>query len=414
MPKPKFVKPLLIGCACALPVGLIVGLSVNWQHRQFLSAVGSSGAKPFIEAFGNAYHNENEKIDVAVESGGTIFAIEELSNGLTNVGNTSINPYPFIKNIQDGSYLYNWDNKKTFTLGYEGVVIMYHMPEGLSQKAKDAFDIIISQNNILQLYAVFSGFNELKDQEWKDEYGSMWFFMTDAAKAACNSSDKAICQNTQIIPYVRSGGNTAANSSIAFTYYSNLVDYLTSVTTNQFNAFAGGQYGTDRQCHETEEANSRAWELFNKDDLPGSMVYLTTGFVIPDGNQQMIKDAGYRFAKYLPKDATEPVSIQNKADLEKICVANGYNWYRPINCMIDLDDDKSKDFIYWIYANDSYTKIMNEKGAKQLTLEQFKSMCYKNEASKQAMFSPLVSDIKLEAERHGTLFAEVYGACDLW
>ncbi|MCQ2747886.1 MAG: hypothetical protein MJ223_01220 [Mycoplasmoidaceae bacterium] len=64
-------------------------------------------------------------------------------------------------------------------------------------------------------------------------------------------------KNTKILPFVRSGGNTEANSSIAFTYYSNLMDFG-DLTERQRKAFEGGQYGTDGPNMETDESNARA------------------------------------------------------------------------------------------------------------------------------------------------------------
>ncbi|MCQ3915453.1 MAG: hypothetical protein MJ195_01595 [Mycoplasmoidaceae bacterium] len=81
--------------------------------------------------------------------------------------------------------------------------------------------------------------------------------MTAEAKAACDSDDEQICRSTQILPFLRSGGNTGANSSIAFTEYSNLVDFETLPPVQQ-KAFTGGNYGNDNPHMETDESNSRA------------------------------------------------------------------------------------------------------------------------------------------------------------
>ncbi|MCQ3907188.1 MAG: hypothetical protein MJ219_00030 [Mycoplasmoidaceae bacterium] len=49
--------------------------------------------KPFIESFGKDYHLSHKKYDVTVESGGTTFAVEEIAQGYTTIGNASNNPY---------------------------------------------------------------------------------------------------------------------------------------------------------------------------------------------------------------------------------------------------------------------------------------------------------------------------------
>ncbi|MCQ3914859.1 MAG: hypothetical protein MJ201_03720 [Mycoplasmoidaceae bacterium] len=81
--------------------------------------------------------------------------------------------------------------------------------------------------------------------------------MTADAKAACNTTDQEICKSTQILPFLRSGGNTGANSSIAFTSYSNLIDFEHLPEVQQ-KAFTGGNYGNDNPHMETDESNSRA------------------------------------------------------------------------------------------------------------------------------------------------------------
>ncbi|MCQ3908739.1 MAG: hypothetical protein MJ200_04325 [Mycoplasmoidaceae bacterium] len=81
--------------------------------------------------------------------------------------------------------------------------------------------------------------------------------MTDEAKAECDATDEQICKSTKILPFLRSGGNTGANSSIAFTRYSNLVEFE-DLPEIQQKAFAGGNYGNDNPHMETDESNSRA------------------------------------------------------------------------------------------------------------------------------------------------------------
>lgn len=420
MPKPKFVKPLLIGVACTIPVGLVVGLSVNWSHTKFISAVGSSGVKPFIEGFGKTYHKQHSQYDVTVESGGTAFAIEQIAKGYTNLGNASNNPYDI---IQNEGYTSKWDNKKTFTLGWEGLVIMYSLPE-LSDNGAKHFDILITSDNILQLYAIFSGWYELKDQQWSKEYQNLWFYHDPACEQYMSSQDIEALKKTSILPFVRSGGNTGANSSIAFTYYSNLADF-SQMTEKQQKAFSGGQYGTDGKNMETDESNARAWQSFVAKDKPGSMVYLTTSFLSQDNLDQM-SNRGYKLAKVRYGTVDTSVLDENgKLELDNLAKLGGYNWYRPINVMIDLDVQKSKDFLYWIYFGNSqdkepefaqtYIKGMKDKGAKPLTVEDFNSMLDMTAQNiTDAMFGANASDIELAKTRQAGWQATTYGAIELW
>ncbi|XQP55099.1 MAG: substrate-binding domain-containing protein [Mycoplasmoidaceae bacterium] len=427
MSKPKFVKPILIGVACAVPVGLVVGLSVNWDHTQFISAVGSSGVKPFIEKFGKAYHEINSNIDVTVESGGTTFAVEQLAKGYTNLGNASNNPY---LNIHDQGYASQWENKKTLTLGWEGLCIMYSLPNGLSKEARQAFDIVISEENIQDLYSVFSCIHNVPS--WQDGDDCMWRYMTAEAQASCNTRDEQICKATKILPFLRSGGNTGANSSIAFTRYSNLVDFEDLPEVQQ-KAFDGGNYGNDNPHMETDESNSRAWQSFVNTNKPGSMVYLTTSFLAKENNIKQIKEHGYKLAKYQAKGSSTPIifDLDHVNDsLDQICVTGKYNWFRPINVMLDINLKKAKDFLWWIYFGsaskeqvvtsyrDDFEAMIHSLGAKAIDLENnFSTMCKNGTVSYENLFSTEATDLALEevrATEHEGLFKEVYGAEDLW
>lgn len=389
MGRPKALKPILIGCACLVPVGLVVGLSVNWNHTTFISAVGSSATKPFIEDFGAQYHKLTKKFDVATESGGSAFGINQVVNGLATIGNVSNNPYDQVQQ-------YDWSRMKTFTLGWEGIVLMYKMPDFVGQYAEDAkanFDIEITKDNIKFLYAAFSCFNETKDiphDDWDETKTSYYAFLTPESRSWFDTHPdyKEVCLGTQIIPYVRSGGNTGSASSIAFSMMSHLMDFE-DLTDNQQKAFAGGQYGRDRVHHETEDANARAWEMFSYRNEPGAMTYLTASFIHNNTNWELIQKKGYKLARYKSVDASQSVEI-DRVEFSNICMPDGYNWFRPINCIIDLDNEVAKDFIFWMFFNTldktisrgsaiistNYFMTVLGKGAKPLLGEyQFNTMC---------------------------------------
>lgn len=423
MPKPKFVKPLLIGVACTIPVGLVVGLSVNWNHTQFISAVGSSGVKPFIEKFGKKYHEQYNNIDVTVESGGTTFAVEQLTKGFTNLGNASSNPY---LNISNQGFEEQWSNKKTLTLGWEGLCLMYSLPNSKDVKDKNNFEIVINENNILKLYAIFSGYHELNDGvTWDKQWENLWYYRDPSCESLISADYKSILQNTPILPFVRSGGNTGANSSIAFTMYSNLVDFK-SLPESQQKAFEDGQYGNDNPHMETDESNSRAWQSFVNTNKPGSMVYLTTSFFANQNNVKQIKESGYKLARYQAKGTSEVTTFDLndvKASLNQICVTGKFNWFRPINVMLDVDQDKTKDFIWWIYFGNAnqgteyaehYSEIIYALGAKPINKDiHFISMCHDSGViTKQSLFSKSSADVELAKIRSGD-FAKLYGAIDI-
>ncbi len=420
MPRPKFVKPLLIGVACTIPVGLVVGLSVNWDHTTFIAAVGSSGVKPFIESFGKAYHEAYSNFDVTVESGGTTFAVEQLAQGYTNIGNASNNPY-YVVNQQ--GFADQWKTKKTLTLGWEGLVVMYALPRDLTPDAKNNFEIVINKDNILQLYAMFSCYHELKGAEWKEDFESLWYYAPQYVQdKITNEDDINLLKKAKIFPFVRSAGNTGANSSIAFTYYSNLTEHddLSDLTDKQQKAFAGGEYGNDNPHMETDESNARAWQSFEKNGKPGAMVYLTTSF-LSDANLQAMKEHDYKLAKYQGKyegDAEQSIlNDQGKLNLDCLCMTHGYNWYRPINVMVDIGLKKATDFIYWMYFGGTglYQDIVKKRGAKPLNEKQMRTMCANElgDITKENLFALEATDIKLLTSREEP-FATVYGAEDIW
>jgi len=447
MPKPKFLKPLIFGVVGISLASLVVGLSINWSHTKYLQAVGSSGVKPFVEAFGTEYHKTHTNLDVAVEAGGTTFAIEQVAKGYAQIGNASNNPYwsLFTDSGEPKEFADLWGNKKTLTLGWEAVGILYKVPTGLSDVATKTFDILITKDNILDLYAVFSGFNESKTEDgveyrWDDaqvkENNSMYHYLSKASKAIIDSNpkDKEIVQNTTIYPYLRSGGNTGANSSIAFTYYSNLTEF-DKLTTKQQNAFKGGQYGQDHKYGETDEANAKAWALLSEQDREGAMTYMTSGFYAYEDNIELMRQKGFKVASYLPKDITDESKSKNLIKIDPTTgkyvfnvsdIASteqeGYNWFRPINVMIDLNDQRTKDFIWWVFfgtdkheemsLSETYEQIMIKRGANPLSLTQFNSMLSNDgDTIYDKLFAPTASDIELSKTREGE-WKQQFGACE--
>lgn len=372
MGRPKALKPILIGCACLVPVGLVVGLSVNWNNTTFISATGSSGARGIVNGFGQKYHQENPNFEVNAESGGTATGLKDASMGLCDIGNSTNNPYKFIYN-EDGSPKFDWNNMKTFTLGWEGVALIYKMPDGLSDDAQEHFDVCINQNNINDLLAVFSAYDSPGWAEEEPEQASYLHFMTEDAISYLTAGDITICRSTSIIPYVRSGGDRSASSSIAFSKCSH---FTTNLTPEQTSAFEGGQYGNDRDYYETDESNAQAWSMFEYNDKPGQMVYMTTSF-FNENNLKLIKEKGYKIAKYGEDEISLIDPNTGKFDLSKICVSGGYNWFRPINCSINIENENAIKFLTWIFnslTRDDYKDLLAKYGIKRLDEEQINSM----------------------------------------
>ncbi len=393
MGRPKALKPILIGCACLVPVGLVVGLSVNWNHTTFIAAAGSTGARGLVYGFGKEYTKEHNQIEINAESGGAATGIGNVANKLIDIGNSTSNPYYFVNTLLHVDD--RWTNMKTVTLAWESIALIYKMPDGLSQEAQENFDISINESNIDYLYAVFSGYNELDPnyhpewEEWDEEkYASYDAFLTDTAKSHMTGADIQKCKDSSIIPYVKSGGDRSAGSCIAFSELSNLNDHKTE---KQTLAFAGGQYGHDRNYYETEESNAQSYKMFASNNFPCQMMYVTTSF-LNESNMKLINDAGYKIAKY----KNIPYEHNN--------FWNGYNWIRPINSSFDLSNKLAHDFIEWIFyrdgasLSDKYKTFVNSHDMAPLRDDQFATML------KEGSFD--VSDIVLEQEQSD----QIYGA----
>ncbi len=369
MGRPKALKPILIGCACLVPVGLVVGLSVNWSHTTFISAMGSSGARGIVNRFGQLYHDQYEDIEINAESGGTATGLTNVSLELCDIGNSTNNPKPFVDNLK-----LTWGAMKTYTLGWEAIALVYKMPEGLSDNAKSAFDISINSENIDDLLAVFSGYN---GDNWTEGDDSYYHFLTPAAKAQIdlNPDDIQACQ-APILPYARSGGNRSASASIAFSNSKN-IHLETHLSVDQQKAFEGGQYGKDRKVYETDESNAQAWSMFEYNDLPGQMVYMTSSF-FNENNMNIIKQKGYKLALY---NGVSLLDSKGNFSLDKVCIKDGgYNWFRPINCSLSVKNENARYFMSWVFYvlvqqfRSQYIEEVRKLGIKELDDFQIGSM----------------------------------------
>lgn len=404
MPKPKFLKPVLIGCACLAPVGLIVGLSVNWDHTKTISCIGSSGVKPFMDAFGESFRKSNNGYDVTVDSGGSTYAISQVANGYCNFGNASKNTYNDVHKDAEVLRLWETEKLKTVTIGWEAIGIIYHIPNGLTQNAINHFDLYMCNDNINYLYAAFSGFDEYYDQDnqikpLNKEFTSFYQFLTPDAKANMTEADIAICKNTQIVPATRSGGATVANSSLSFAIESNL---NVNMTPKQKMAFTGGQFGSDRKVIQTDESNAKGYEAFDglNEKYPGLMVYLTSAFTEPEKTKKIISDnKSYKFMSY------QPSGSNNIFKYEYDNFDNGYDFIRPLNIAVRTKTDYSKfednkKFIDFLFG-DNYEDILKKNGAKALKTVQWQTMLLDNKF--------WVGDLELEATRTEDT-KNIYGA----
>jgi hypothetical protein len=105
----------------------------------------------------------------------------------------------------------------------------------------------VNEENINDLFRIFSGFNT-----GIQHGGTLGEF--------CNPTSidqKPKLEQCSIKPYVRSGG--ALTSGTASSFYSETHLHSSyELSSEQQNALLYGEYGTDRQVYDTDEANSRA------------------------------------------------------------------------------------------------------------------------------------------------------------
>lgn len=380
----RWFKRAISATVCLIPIGLVIGFSTSWVHSISLSCVGSSGVKPFVEFFGNEYYNFDSAQDVTVEAGGSGFGISQVANGFANIGNASKNPYSSIINPKN-SHEQNWkiNNIKTVTIAWEAICMIYIPPKGMSNDDLSKLDLVINESNINKLYATFSGFKS-------GPINSIQTISDFMIKDQISPAGKQLCEKTAIIPYVRTGGGKTSGTADAFYKDSHFKDPYNKLEKRQKEALENGIYGNEILIRETDEANSRAWDMFSKNNEYGSMVYLSSGFV--ETNKKLIESNGYKIMKYQNTNNNDKPKIY---DYEIGNVTQGYDWFRPINSMLKADFNNynaAMSFISWIFfgptidgsqlkLSDLYKNDLAKIGGVPLTERQILSMCNKNIAS---------------------------------
>ena len=387
-------KPLKITLWClvaAVPVGLIIGLCIPNNSVKHISAVGSSGVKPFVETLSDDYHKTDagKDYDITVDAGGSGFGIGQVAKGFANIGDASKNPYEGVKK----EYQQQWGDQdiKTVTIGWEGICVVYIPPKGISDDAKNKLNSILTLNdsNITDLYRTFSGYKDGLSEGDKPYLG---LFLEDGV---LSDADKKLFEQQQITPYARSGGSLTSGTAASFYESSHFPNAHTGLTTQQEEAFTVGNYGKDWKIYDTDEANSRAWDIFSRNNIPVSMVYLSSGFI--KANEKLIKDKGYGIVAY------------NNTSFTVDKIKEGYNFYRPLDVMLSVADEKSCQFVEYLISNDTASE-WDGMGAKQVSPGDIKTM----EDDNSGNF--WISDIVKSEQRYGKNFWDrddiVFGALD--
>lgn len=348
----KWLKISLYTLVGAAAVGFVCAFAVPWSHSTIISCVGSSGVKPFVEEYAKTYSKTNN-VDINVDAGGSGFGISQIANNFTNIGCASKNPFEAVKD----TYRQNWiSNKiKTVTIGWEGICIVYIPPKGISNDINLNRVLTLNENNITNLYRTFSGFKDGLPTE--KPYLSL--FLNTEEQLSQNDRDKF--EHQEVIPYARSGGSLTSGTAASFFEGSHFGDCSTNgLTEAQKAAFVNGNYGKDFRLYDTDEANSRAWSVFNKNNIPGSMVYLSSSFV--QKNYDLIKSSNCGILAYNNTEYNvEDISIK-------------YNFFRPLNLMLSINSNiQTQKFIQDV-INYSINIGFTNLGAKGISQDQYNSM----------------------------------------
>ena len=338
----------LVGVAAG---GFVCAFAVPWNHSTIISCVGSSGVKPFVEEYAKAYSKTNN-VDINIDAGGSGFGISQVANNFTNIGCASKNPFEAVKE----TYRQNWiSNKiKTVTIGWEGICILYIPPKGISDDVNLNQVLTLNQDNITNLYRTFSGFKDGLPT------GKPYLSLFLNPKYQIPETDKTKFEEQEVIPYARSGGSLTSGTAASFFEGSHFNNYSKGLTEAQKTAFINGNYGKDFKLYDTDEANSRAWSVFNKNNIPGSMVYLSSSFV--QKNYDLINLNNYGILSY----------NSHEYNVEDINVR--YNFFRSLNLMLSINsNDQTTKFILDI-INYSMDVGFTNLGAKGIDHDQYNSM----------------------------------------
>ena len=347
----KWLKISLYTLVGAAAVGFVCSFAVPWSHLTIISCVGSSGVKPFVEEYAKTYSKTNN-VDINVDAGGSGFGISQIANNFTNIGCASKNPFEAVKD----TYRQNWiSNKiKTVTIGWEGICIVYIPPEGISNDINLNQVLTLDEDDITDLYRTFSGFKD----GLPTEKPHLSLFLNPEYQISEN--DKVKFEHQEVIPYARSGGSLTSGTAASFFEGSHFDNYSEGLTEAQKTAFVNGNYGKDFRLYDTDEANSRAWSVFNKNNIPGSMVYLSSSFV--QKNYDLIKSSNCGILAYNNYEYNvEDINIH-------------YNFFRPLNLMLSINSNiQTQKFIQDV-INYSMDVGFTNLGAKGISQDQYNSM----------------------------------------
>lgn len=343
----KYVKYISLSILVAIPIGFIVGFSRAWNSPPSITASGSTAVQPLLTSLGNYYNDA----DVTVQPGGSSLGLKVAADGSKSLGNASKNPYNSVGSSTVEKNGFTWEmwrdnGLKTVTIAWDGIAIVYK-PDSLSNPT-----LQINQDNILMIYETFAGIKQYKLQD---------LFINQINQSNSNKTmfSSSNYQNSNIIkPYARTGGSNASGTATSFAKESGFKPTNSQIDRwNQAQEILkSGNYGNNVAT--TNESNVESWNRFTIENLPGSMIYLSLGFV--STNRSLIEKKGYKIAEYY-----NPVySLNNIPTIASTSnVTNKtYGWYSPLNTIIatKLSNDLIKDFVWWLYSDENVNRNDDE------------------------------------------------------
>lgn len=323
----KYLKYGLIGTVLASTAGVIIGFSTSWNDLPTISVGGSSAISPLITEYSNIYTES----DIVVQAGGSGAGISYALDGKKNIGMASKDPHALENDEIKNKWIAN--EMKTITIAWDGIGIVY--------KPFDSNATLDINNQTIQnIYKAFAGF-EVKGSELN-----------------LGNTDNLLTS------FARDGGAVKSGTADAFLQDSG---FSSTIPDNIKTILENGQY--KKQTVSTGESNVEAWENIKSNNLSGSMVYLSSGFIL--NNLKEIQDSGFKVATY------------NGSELSKETIAqpNKYEWFRPFNLIVSLKTitDPIKKFIdFTINPSTKRDQILNELGFVGLTQAQNNSMIVNN------------------------------------
>lgn len=374
---------------CLIPVGFVIGFSIPIHNKIPISCVGSSGVKPFVEITARDYAKVNKSVDVTVEAGGSGFGIQQIAASHTKIGDASENPYHAVSSNEDLKQSWISNNIKTVSIGREAICMLYNPPKNFKFNENVKLNNLLSLNdtNIYNFFRIFSGIDT--NITWPSDTdiakNSMYHFVNPTIKSLLDQQQINLLKKTTIRPFVRTGGSLTSGTASSF-YNCPLLSVYDpkGLTQQQINAFSTGDYGLSFNIQQTMEANSRAWSMFDSSNLPGDMVYLSSGFVSQTNNWDLIKHKNYGVCAYN--------QVVFSSDFP-----TGYNWLRPLNCMFSLNKIENNDsdipkFIEYL--------VKNVQGCKKNTDDENISMFGGSASAIDWNAANWKSDVQIAQERN--------------